>query len=95
MTDNVIEIGSKQPIVIDDDMHEDVCEHCAFGKFKDTGPLGECRANPPTAGMMLVPRQNPITGQVEPVMQPWSAFPTVERRMYCFTFEPMEGETQH
>lgn len=74
-----------------DDMREDVCEHCAFSVFKETGHLGECRANPPT--VVVVPHQQKrtdlITGQevVEVVPMVNGIFPPVERRTFCHTFE--------
>lgn len=92
--DDIVDIGTK-PINNDNDMREDVCENCAFSRFKDTGPLGECRANPPTTGMILTPQQNPLTREIVPMLQPWTAFPSVERRTYCHTFESIEPETEH
>lgn len=90
--DNVIEIGSRT--ANPEDLREDVCEHCQFGKFAENGPHGECRAFPPACGVILVPRTNAL-GQMEPSLQPWSAWPTVERRMFCYTFEPKDADVQH
>lgn len=91
---SVIELNTQSRTIDLEDINEDVCEHCAFSRFKDTGPLGECRANPPTAGVVMMPRQNAL-GQLEPVLNPWTVFPTVERRTFCYTFEPKEVETEH
>jgi hypothetical protein len=93
--DNVIDINSRPAPALPDDINEDVCEHCDFAKFADSGAVGECRAFPPQTGVILVPKQNQITGQVEPVIQPWTAWPNVERRSFCYTFEPKETETAH
>jgi hypothetical protein len=88
--------GSKVTIESDGPMHEDVCEHCLGGHFKDTGSTGECRIGPPYAGVTLVPRVNQLTGQVEPMMHAWSQFAPVERRTWCMAFEPREeGASQH
>lgn len=74
----------------DDDMREDVCEHCLGGVFKPSGTTGECRIGPPVTGLLMIPRPNPISGQMEAVLQPWSRFPDIERRHYCMAFEPRE-----
>ena len=86
--DNVIDMTPRPSVPAD--MSEDVCENCQFSKFAETGPHGECRAFPPICGVILVPRQNAL-GQMEPSIQPWSAWPTVERRAFCHTFEPIDG----
>lgn len=71
-----------------EDMREDVCEHCAFSHFPATGTQGDCRANPPTP--IIVPQQQRdlATGQMTVVPMIQTVFPPVERRTFCYTFEP-------
>jgi hypothetical protein len=91
---NIIDINNKPAPSLPEDINEDVCEHCDFAKFADNAAVGECRAFPPQTGVVLVPRQNAL-GQVEPVVQPWTAWPNVERRSFCYTFEPKDAEVHH
>lgn len=93
MNNRVVDISGK-PVIPEspNDLHENVCEHCAYSRFKDTGPHGECRANPPTVGVIVIPKQT-LQGVV-PEAAPWTMFPVVERRTYCFMFEERtENET--
>lgn len=92
MNDKVIAIGDHVARTgnLNDEMREDVCEHCAFSHFKPASPQGDCRANPPTP--LIVPQQNPITGQMGIAIQ--SLFPPVERRTFCYTYEPRVDEIE-
>ena len=93
---DIIDINDKRVEVIHgDDFNEDVCEHCLGGVFKAQGSQGECHIGPPMTGVTLVPRMNPLTQQVEPMLQPWSQFPPVERRTFCMAFEPRDPATEH
>lgn len=76
-----------------DAMREDVCEHCAFSNFPVSGSHGDCRANPPT--VVIVPQQQRdlATGNMVVIPAAQSVFPPVERRTFCYAFEPAEGHT--
>ena len=92
----IIDINDKRVEVIHgDDFNEDVCEHCLGGIFKSGASQGNCQIGPPATGVILVPRQNPLTQQVEPMLQPWSQFPIVERRHFCMAWEPRDAATEH
>lgn len=81
------EINQAAPIN-NDAMREDVCENCYHGRFKDTGPQGECRLNPKTVGVIVMPVRSAL-GQIEPQPTPWAMYPPIERREYCGAFEPV------
>jgi hypothetical protein len=88
----VVDLSGKEIVPgNNDDMHEYVCEHCGNSRFRDVGPHGECRLNPPTAGMVVLP-VNTLQG-MQLQAQQYSIFPVVERRMYCYQFVDKEPET--
>lgn len=99
MSDISAMAGRPLEVINGGDFSEDVCEHCLGGVFKDSGSIGECRIGPPTPSMLVVPTQVQPTPSnpngVQMTAQQYSAFPKVERRMFCMAFEPKEGEVEH
>ena len=81
---DVIELNSKQPAEIFDD----TCDRCAYSLFKVPGQNGECRANPPHAGIIMVPRQTIQGMSMEPM--PYSVFPGVAPDHFCYNFDPKD-----
>jgi hypothetical protein len=71
-----------------DEMREDVCEHCAFSHFPAHGSHGDCRANPPTPVVIVQMQRDLVSGQTVPTQAIQTVFPPIERRTFCYTFEP-------
>jgi len=60
------------------------CSQCLY--FLCLDGLTVCRRNPPTACVIVVPRQNILTGQVEATPQAISTRPPVQPDDWCGEF---------
>lgn len=66
-------------------MNVRACKRCCFGVVD--GGQRSCRFNPPQ--MVVVPKANPVTRQVEAV--PMSIFPPVQDDGWCGRFDLLMG----